>query len=289
LWLSPLLALLICGCWETKETVTLNPDGSGKDAFETITALPPEIGSEKKEITDPQDEARKAVGKMLHESKGVEAWSDVAFSVLPDGRIRLQGVAFFPDYSKLTMPWGRSNVHWERTDNGMALTAAMWAMPNEKDPNKPAPGKPAPSTPEEIRKKVLIDRMEYRRKRPILAAFLGSLKSDTTYVLPGRIAESGAFTTTPEGLRVVFEGKKMLEVCDALTADDKLMAEIAKEGKTFEQSRLVDEYLAEKVLGRKARLRAVVTGKLAPLFDYAAESRKAKDAQDKMLETLNIK
>jgi hypothetical protein len=40
LWLSPLLALLVCGCWETRETVTLNPDGSGKVAFETITALP---------------------------------------------------------------------------------------------------------------------------------------------------------------------------------------------------------------------------------------------------------
>jgi hypothetical protein len=226
---------------------------------------------------------------MLHESKGVESWSDVAFSVQPDGRIHLQGVAFFPDYSKLTMPWGRSNVHWEKTDNGMALTDEMWTMPNEKDPKKPAPKAPAASTPEEVRMRVLVDRMEYRQKRPIMAAFLESLKSDTTYVLPGRIVESGAFTNTPQGLRVIFEGKKMLEACDALVADAKLMAEIAKEGKPFEKSGIVDEYLAEKVLGRKARLRAVVTGKLEPLFDYAAESRKAKDGQDKMFETLNLK
>ncbi|MGZ5441351.1 MAG: hypothetical protein ACXW5U_05505 [Thermoanaerobaculia bacterium] len=290
LWLFPLVALVFCGCWETRETVTLNPDGSGKVAFETITALPldPTAVGEKKEITDPQDEARKAVGKMLNEAKGVEAWSDLAFSVQPDGRIRLQGVAFFPDYSKLKLPWSGGSARWEKTDKGMALSAEMWTDPTKNEPVNEALEKPAVLTPEEIQKQVLVERMEYRQVRPMLAAMLESLKSDRTFVLPGRVGDFGAFAKTPQGLQIAFEGKKMLEAWDAMEADDELMAMVAREAKSSDKSG-VEEYLAEKVLGRKGRLRAVVTGDLKALFDYPAQSRKALEGQEEMLETLNIK
>lgn len=286
------LAALAGGCWETKQTITMNPDGSGKVVFDTVTALPINpMGGGKEQAFDPQAETRKAVGKMLSDSKGVDAWSDVSFAVLPDGRIEVKGVAFFGNVANLKMPWGNDNLKWEKTDKGMALTVGVEAAPpqGERRPEAPAAAPPtAKLTPEEAQKKVLAERMKYRQGRPMLVAFLDSMKEDLTYVLPGQVSDAGLFNKTKDGLQVTVDGKKMLEAMDSMIADDKLMAQIAQEGEDPAKGKTGKAYMMEKLFGKKGELRAEATGDLKPLFDYKAEMKKAADGQAEMLKKLQI-
>src|SRR3954452_7194801 len=85
--------LLITGCFDTKQEFTLNPDGSGKvvqdSAFQRMNL--------KSEGQNSDEQLREAVRSILNEAKGVEAWKDLSFKRLPDGRMAIHFTAYFKD------------------------------------------------------------------------------------------------------------------------------------------------------------------------------------------------
>jgi len=274
--LTPALvtALLTCGCWETKDVTTLNPDGSGKLAFDVITIVPPDLnpfgGGAQQGIDDPDEAARKAITKMIHkDAKGVEAWSDLSYAVRKDGRIRLKGVAYFADYGSLKLPWFHMRAQWKRVEGGMVLEAVVEAgkqgLPGE---TAPGPAKPGPMTPEQVAKKLLAARMQYQQGRVFMVVMLDALTADVNFRLPGKLAERGA--------------------ADKLVADDAFMTEVVKTAQDPMKSELGRKRLSKLLFGSETGLRAKVTGELKPLFDYRAEVDKAKEAMPGMFESLKI-
>jgi hypothetical protein len=309
--LAACCALAVGGCfptWDVKETFTLNPARSGKVAFDARTNVridPMGKGWREGEVKDPRTAARKTVEKMIAEdAEGVEAWADVSYAIEKDGRIRFRGVAYFPNSAELKLPWGTAVKKWKRTDDGMELEAepkvlpegaagAMGGMPAmnirihplEDMPGAAATTRPAAAPPEpkkltdaEVREEMLRRRVGYQQVRPLLFAFVGGLKLDTTYVLPGKVA----------GLRFVLDGQRMIAGFDKIHESDELLAAAIRNEESPWKEKLSRE--AFKVMtGREAEdFRVKVAGPLKPLFDYKAESAKAKAAQAEMFKKLNI-
>ncbi|MFW6133556.1 MAG: hypothetical protein ACOC8F_06630 [Planctomycetota bacterium] len=292
------LSLIACGlvalagCWQTEHVMTLNPDGSGKVAFQIVTAVPVNpMGASQGKIADPEQAARRAVEKMLADADGVEAWSDVAYAIREDGRIRLSGTAYFADYAELELPGGKMPITWEEDDGGMVLSLDI--QPPEM--GGPVSINPADAPPaggedldgEELDQAILAQRMQYQQARPLMVAMLTSMTSEVTFRLPGELAEHSGFTKTDAGLNVAWEGKTLLKAMDATMADKNKVAELVREGGAAGQSVMAEE-IRQAVLGTDEPLRARVTGDLKPTFDYAAELENAKENQKAMLEKLGI-
>ena len=298
------LGLMLSGCWEVKQKITLNPDASGKLAFDLITVptanLSPLGGKMGQEIEDPQQAARDTVADLIHQQvKGVEAWKDLSIEVLKDGRIRFQGVAYFRDYAQLKAPWSLQGIKWQKVEGAMVLDGALEAVKKPSLPGVP-PGMPGapPATPtkpveelteKQLHTKILAARMSYQQGRGLMTAIMGSMKTDTTFMLPGKVVEQGAFQKTADGgLRVALEGSKMLQALDKLMADEKFLSHAVKAGEDPMEGKLAEKVMTQMVLGSDAPLRAKVTGELKPLFDYEAEMTNAKAAMAAMFGKLQI-
>ncbi len=98
--LLPLVALLLASCYETKQEITLNPDGTGKmrleSSFQNVN-----IGNQD---ASPEEALQAAVGRIVNDSKGVDVWDDVSFKQLDDGRIHFAGTAYFKKIEAVEIP-----------------------------------------------------------------------------------------------------------------------------------------------------------------------------------------
>ena len=78
------------GCIESRDMFTLNPDGSGKVVHvATAPNLDLGFGGDAQAPSDPDMAGRKVVREMLKASKGVDAWRDVGYEMLDDGRVKI--------------------------------------------------------------------------------------------------------------------------------------------------------------------------------------------------------
>ncbi|HUU59990.1 MAG TPA: hypothetical protein VMZ50_10625, partial [Phycisphaerae bacterium] len=214
-------ALAVGGCFETTQVLTLNPDGSGKMLLDSYMKAPPMMmgGDEK---PDPKKIAKNIAQSMVSGANGVEAWSDLSYEVAKDGRTHIQGTAYFKDYTKLDMKQGGGmDFTWAKDPKGgMALEVKM----ADRDQAEPA-AKPK-LTDKELQDLIQAKRQEYQQMKPMMTMILGTMKMDMTFMLPGKLSEVNVFDKTDKGgVRLVFVGKKMLEVMDKIMADDKLLAD----------------------------------------------------------------
>ena len=90
------LLLVTSGCFDTTEDFTINPDGSGKVVHE-CTFQPVNLNLGNNDNQDPGVVLTNAIREVLENSKGVEAWRDVSFKTLDDGRTYFKGTAYFKD------------------------------------------------------------------------------------------------------------------------------------------------------------------------------------------------
>ena len=110
---------LLTGCFETKDEFTLNPDGSGKVIHE-CTFQQVNLGGDN-EATE--DSLKEAIGKVITEAKGVEAWRDVTYKRLDDGRLFFKGTAYFTNLNTLDIPnQTMLEFDWRKSGGGAVLT-----------------------------------------------------------------------------------------------------------------------------------------------------------------------
>ncbi|MBI5722983.1 MAG: hypothetical protein HZA50_03415 [Planctomycetes bacterium] len=276
-------AFIIGGCFEITQVYTLNPDGSGKVAFENVSPnmsgmMTPDGG----EKPDPAKESPKAVKDFMEASKGVDAWADMSCSVLEDGRLSIKGVAYFSDLAKLSFKGeSKNSAKWAKNDKGGVLE---FEMADNKSADAPQSA-PADLTEEQIAAEIKKAREQWKQAKPIMQGVFANIKMDITFILPGKLGEVSGFTKTDAGgVRFLFSGKKYLEVMDQFMADDKAMAEALKKGtKKGEPDK---DYTMQAMFGAKGPFKAAVTGELKPAFEYAAEVEKAKAAMPDMLKKL---
>jgi hypothetical protein len=276
------LLLLTSGCFDTKEDYTLNPDGSGKVVHEcTFQAVNLNADNENE---DSGKALTNAVREVLKQSKGVEAWRNVTFKTLDDGRLYFRGTAYFKNLSQLDVQnQTMLDLAWTKTADGNALITLRTNKSGSETsegisirPNKKSP--PKNMTPEQLDKYIKQQRGKFQQSKPMIAGFFGTMKHAIVLHLPGKVVSHSNFTNDANGnLAILFSGAKMLEVMEKLVNDDAWCR--AHSGTGFDDMQekpVMDAEMNQYIFGEKAPVQAVIAPGTAPLFDYAAEVAAAK-------------
>jgi len=268
------VALLLSGCFETKEEFTLNPDGSGKVVHESSFQ---NINLSGDSDTSPES-LKEAIARVIEDTKGVDAWRDVSYKRLDDGRLYFKGTAYFKDLSLLDIPnQTMLDFDWKKTGAGTALLTLRTNKGGEHDGFKLAkkPVDLTKLTPAERTQKIKEERAKFQQGKPMLAGFMGTMKHDVVFHLPGKISVQSNFTPGGGGaLHIIFDGTKLLAAMDKLVADDAWMAKNL--GSMGGEKPAMDEEMNAVVFGTKAPVRATVNGLGAATFPYDTELAAAK-------------
>jgi hypothetical protein len=282
------LLLLTSGCFDTTEDFTINPDGSGKVVHEcTFQAF--NLGDQK---ADPKEALLSAVREVIEHSKGVEAWRDVSFKTLDDGRLFFRGTAYFKNLSKLEIPnQTMLDFDWKKASDGSGILDLRTNKSADSEPTvlsddgttkitvgkKSQPASTGKLSPEELSKKIKEERAQFQQAKPMIAGIFGNMKQTVIFHLPGKIVSSSNFTKDPAGtLTIKFEGAKFIEVMEKLVNDDEWCRKNGGTGfDDAQQKPVMDDDLDQLVFGEKAPVRATIASD-APLFNYAAEAAAAK-------------
>jgi len=272
--------LLLTGCFETKDEYTLNPDGSGKVVHE-CTYQNMNLNFSGGEA-DPQEALKSAVLKVLEASKGIEAWRDVSYRQLDDGRLYFKGTAYFRNLSRLDIPnQTMLEFDWTASPGGGVLTLRTnkGGGPVEGVRVKQEKVDLAKLAPEERAKKIKEERGKFQQMKPMMAGVMGAMKHEVILHLPGKVVASANFTKEPSGaLALNFEGTRLLEAMDKLVNDDAWLEKNINSVGVTEPLPMDDAVVNEMVFGSREPVRAVVSEARQPVFDYAAELAAAKQA-----------
>ncbi|MCI5196361.1 MAG: hypothetical protein D3919_09050 [Candidatus Electrothrix sp. AW5] len=270
-----LSALLMSGCYETKQEYVLNPDGSGKVTLQASFDL---MGGLRDEVND-----------ILEKSEGVDAWSDVSYKLLDDNRGYFKGTAYFRQLSDLNIKnLEYIEINWKKSANGSVTLTLTSEEKREKDEVAPKQ-----LSDEEIKKQIVMTRTEYKQKvAPMFSMFLGNMKEEILFKLPGTIRSKTNLSNTKDGrIRFFIDGMEMLEATNKIMDDDEFLTQELKAGRDIEEIEMPPAFgnKFNKILfGKSGPIEAVVEGPLTPLFDYKSQMTKAKTGYPAMLKRLEL-
>ncbi len=260
----------ITGCFDTKQEITLNPDGSGKAVMESSFTSMDVFADTARKSTKPT--AKDFVRRIIEQAQGVDAWRDVSYRQLDDGRIWFRGTAYFAELGKLKI----GSIGYLRFGTTKDANGNLTIAPVAEQPALPYPTQSAnePITMETIQR----ERMQFRSAKPWMAALLGTMKQDTTFHTPGVSRRASNFeTNVPNTLRIRFDGARLMQAVEEKLFDADFAREriAAKLPASFSGD---DDSLNEKLYGQRGPVLAVIKPGDTPLFDYAAEVAQAKSA-----------
>jgi hypothetical protein len=276
---------LLTGCFETKDEFTLNPDGSGKVIHE-CSFQKVSLGGDD-EMTE--DALKETIGKVLTEAKGVEAWRDVSYKRLDDGRLYFKGTAYFTNLNTLDIPnQTMLEFVWQKTAGGAVLT--LRTNKSDRAEGASADAKPADLTkltPAERAQKLKEERAKFQQAKTMMNAFMGSMKHEAVFRLPGNVTESSNFSREPGGMvRVEFAGAKLMSAMETLINNDEWAVQNLEALGGQAKPRMDDE-LNGLVFSTNGPVRVTVRGG-QPLFNYATEVAAAKVETEKIRKELNL-
>ncbi len=263
---------LLAGCFETKQEFTLNPDGSGKVVHASTFQAMDIMGGGK---GDSAKQAKAAASELLTKSKGVDAWRDVSYEVLEDGRIAFKGTAYFRSLSDLDIPnQTMLEFDWARDGGNGTLTLRAKDGPQ----GKKTAAKPAPEnlTPQQAAAKIKEARAKYQQMKPMMAMIMGAMKHEVVFHLPGRAGKTAGFQKDGGALTLAFDGAKMMAAMEALINDDTWMTRNSGMMDP-EAGPPMDEEMSKLLFGEKGPVQATVTGLGNAAFDYEAEVASARE------------
>lgn len=279
-----LLLVLLTGCVEQTQIITLNPDGRGKIEYEirgpAQSAVNAGAGGKEKSVAELLNEA---VARELTKP-GIAAWKGVSAKWAPDGKLIFKGTAYFNRIEDLRPKQGKNELNFENfdlvisKDKGFKLTLHK----NPPDKKKPAPDF-SKMTDKEMDEYVLKQRIQYQSSKGILIAMFTDLNIKTEIRLPGEAKELKGFKK--KGASVV---TRELDGATVITAMNKFMAQddaaLKKWFKTAKSPDTEVPYVAE--LLEQASLTVPTLG--AALFDYEKELRDALAVQAALRQQYNI-
>ena len=278
------ISVLLSGCFETKEEYTLNPDGSGKVVYSAV--FPPMSFKFGDEEPDPESQMKNAVKDILEKSSGIDVWKDVSCKLTDEGKILFKGTAYFRDVSKFDVHnQGMMKVAFFKDEKGNLV---LELKGKEKEKIKAGKKKIAKLSEEEITKKFKEEKAKYQQMKPMMSAFLSTMKQEMRFHLPGKPSNVTNFKVEESGtLLLTFEGEKLFGVMDEMFEDPARMRKQILAGADFtEGGPKMDFLMNEKLFGEKAPVRATVTGAMKPLFNYEAEVAAAKKNSPKLFKEL---
>jgi hypothetical protein len=278
------VAVFLTGCFETKDEFTVNPDGSGKVVHE-CSFQQVNLGGDN-EVTE--DSLKEAISRIITESGGVEAWREVTYKRLDDGRMHFKGTAYFTNLNTLDIPnQTMLEFAWQKSGAGAVLTLRTNKGEANDESTKEATVDWAKLSPDERAQKLKEERAKFQQMKPMMSGIMGSMKHEAIFHLPGKVGEHSNFTQDTGGaLRLQFEGAKLLAAMEKLINDDAwAMKNFGSLG--GQEKPAMDEEANALLFGSKAPVRATVSGGQA-LFNYTAEVAAAKKQMDVIRKQLGM-
>lgn len=280
--LAPLACLLAClatGCLDVDNEWTLNPDGSGKVRHRVVFNQKVfSFGGEK----SPRQFAR----ELLQKSEGIEAWSELSYGKTDEGYLRFEGVAYFPDASRVRLEHEVVKTRFRR--EGTELVASFTGdegslgLEGLLGENRGVPKSESAAG----------FRMSLRMTRMQLGTMKAFLKGRDRVRLPGKLDSGHAGKLADGALEVSFSYERLTQFLDAVEKDPELLellrvrsgkgssAEAADPAKAEEFRRLTTQFMVGGAAG-EARSRG---GEAA--FDYADAVKAAKASSAKAYDAL---
>jgi hypothetical protein len=279
------LAFGLAGCIDLDEAFQINPDGSGKVVVRMVfTPFRLDFGPEK----DPssEDQLKDAARDEIEKAKGVEAWSDVAWTRRPDGKAEFKGTAYFKDLAALKLhTQGLSGFPGTLTlkktpAGGFTLEAA----PEEK------PEAPPALSDAEVKKKLAEERAQYQQSKAFLQGMLAELKVRASFTFPGAVEGAACFRKAGASTaQLSLEGKALLKAFDDLMMNDALLeAQIRARG-DLKGAPPPDAGFFQALFGEKGPPQVSTAAGAVPLFDWAKEVAAAKALEPIHLKSLGAR
>lgn len=294
-----LAATLAGGCISVShEKYTMNPDGSGKVAVELVQQLEPgfDMGMGMGGQGGGKDAmARDRVRGILDESKGIDAWTDVSFTIeeVEDNTyLRFAGTAYFSDLGAVRFHEQQTAVRPAWAKDGDEATLTVVFSPDEDEEDEGEDGEQAEEEKEEDDGEAAppedpllkrVQEMEGRRGLRMMQAFMEGMYQELTFEVPGRVGKADGLEKAEDGgLSFVFDGHEAARNLEKLMERDAaaLMETIDK--MQVEDIRQLDMKMMNDVLGVPVHGQATIDLADEPLFDYEAEVEKAQDGENDM-------
>jgi len=287
-------AVVLAGCLETKQEVTLNPDGSGKAVYELKQPLDAmisfDMGGEKPK-EDPESKAKKEVTNILKNSKGIDAWEDVSYMVDDvDNTLKFKGTAYFKSYNDALIGGSvKSEKNSSVKVDKKGITVA-WEKPkkNAGMPASKSTPKPAKLSDAEVAKKVKQSQAQLRQMTAMMGPMIAGFKDEVIFHLPGKIDKINNFKKVDDNtVSISIDGEKMLKVMQDFAKDKEAIAKTIKAGRNIQKDGPDDEYMNKKIFGNSKPIEAHAS-KLKPQFDYKKAVAKAKKNFPAMCKKLGV-
>jgi hypothetical protein len=222
---------LMSGCVEMTQTITLNPNGSGKVVYDVKMPADMGIGADpKKQAKTPDETLLQEVQKKLTTSKGVTAWKDVSAKWTEDGKLHFVGTAYFDKLEDVGGNDGGGGMSGPsfgafqvKLENGELLRITTRKDPNANaNPNTNNPAMPdlANGTAKQWDDFVLMNRINYQKIRPLLVMMFTDLKVTTVFRVPGEVKDSAGFKKEGAGLVHTMDGNVMIAAMKKIFTQD---------------------------------------------------------------------
>jgi|GEM_PF-1981602 len=234
---TAILALLAVatfyGCLETEQTMTINPDGSGKV---TLRIVQPDMlamfgdDSRRSKAEHEQQKVQQFLVPILN-SPGIDAWSNVTFKTLADGRIEFRGTGYFRSFEALKID-GNGGIPLQVRNDGEAIT--VWLRPEPKATEEHAGDDSVRAAMNDAQIAEIADslREEYETTRPMLADMLNGFHQSITLSLPSRATRTEGWQFDANGRTAHFkiDGGRLLGVLDSMARDITFWQRQARNG-----------------------------------------------------------
>jgi hypothetical protein len=284
LFLAPVFFI---GCFEVKEEIILNPDGSGKAIIEVVTvnsdALMGGFGAQQK-----KSESSSALS-MIEKSKGVDVWKDVTYGKTQDGRLFVKGTAYFSEFNKLKIESAPS-FRLEGTKEGQWIISVSndeFNMDKKSDNSKTFLS--ATASKEERMAIIEKEKQGFQAAKAMMGMFLGTIKMDITLQVPGKVISVSNLKKDEKGrIRFHLDGSNLMEGMDVFQ-DEKWINDLAAQKKYINFKDAAAVKMNQRIFGEASEIKAVAAVDKKNLFDYAQETAKAKEAYPALLESLGGK
>ncbi len=283
---AAICAAFFTGCFEVKEEIILNPDGSGKANIEVITvntdALMGGLGGKQK-----KSEASSAQS-LIDKSKGVDVWKDVTYGKTQDGRTFVKGTAYFTNLNELKID-AAPTFHLEDKNGQFIISASNDDLNMGKKSDHEKAFLSAKASKAERMAIIEKEKQEFQASKAMMGMFLSSIKMDVTIQVPGKWVTVTNFKKDELGRLVFhFDGSQIVNAMDVFQ-DEKWLDDIASQKKDIQFKDATALKMNERMFGTSSDIRAVAAIQKKNLFNYAQEVAKAKEAYPALLESLGSK
>ncbi len=286
-------ALLLASCFQEERSYTLNPDGSGKVEFKATfpldSAIQLDFGGGAK--PGPEKKAKDAVTKILEESEGVAAWTDVSYKINDEGKLEFQGTAYFGDVNKLKLNMGSMSADsllpvFTKEKGQITVECSLATKKQEAAAGNDRP-KWDEMTEKEQKAALAKARQELMQMKAMVAGVAFDMSSKVTIHLPAPTRKASGFEKLSDtSFTVASTGAMLVEEIDKLLADENLLQAMA--GADLDMDDGPPEELLGTMFGTTENPSLSFAADAAAAFDYKKELAAARKAAPAMLKKLGL-